>query len=82
MDMYTRVVSGQRLGKHVPSATDTNATIKELYFLCGPCRGVISKGQGHLVVSSVLESAKKRLEPVGRGTAIVGAVSRKRLVTY
>jgi hypothetical protein len=23
---YTRAVSGQRLGKHVPAATDTNAT--------------------------------------------------------
>jgi hypothetical protein len=24
--VYTRAVSGQRLGKHVPAATDTNAT--------------------------------------------------------
>jgi hypothetical protein len=41
---YTREVSGQRLGKHVPAATDTNATIEEPCFLCGPCRGVIIKG--------------------------------------
>jgi hypothetical protein len=27
MDGYTRAVSGQRLGKHVPAATDTNATM-------------------------------------------------------
>jgi hypothetical protein len=34
------------------------------------------------VVSSVRESAKKRLEPGGRGIAIVGAVTRKRLVAH
>jgi hypothetical protein len=45
MDEYTGTVSGQRLGKHVPEATDTNATIEELCFLCGPFRDVISKGQ-------------------------------------
>jgi hypothetical protein len=28
MDGYIRAVSGQRLGKHFPAATDTNATIK------------------------------------------------------
>jgi hypothetical protein len=33
------------------------------------------------VVSSVLESVKRGLEPGGRGIAIVGAVTRKRLVT-
>jgi hypothetical protein len=43
---YSRAVSWQRLGKHVPAATDTNATIEQLCFLCGPCRDVISKGQG------------------------------------
>jgi hypothetical protein len=31
--------------KHVPAATDRNATIEGRYFLCGPCRDVISKGQ-------------------------------------
>jgi hypothetical protein len=38
-------VSGQQLGKYVPVAKNTNATIKELCFLYGPCRDVISKGQ-------------------------------------
>jgi hypothetical protein len=32
-------------------------------------------------VGSVRESVKKGLEPGGRGIAIVGAVTRKRLVT-
>jgi NAD-dependent dihydropyrimidine dehydrogenase PreA subunit len=30
---------------HVPAATNTNGKIEELCFLCGPCLGVISKGQ-------------------------------------
>jgi hypothetical protein len=34
--LNTRVVSGQRLGKHVPAATDKNAT-EEQCFLRGPC---------------------------------------------
>jgi hypothetical protein len=42
MSGYARVVSGQRLGKHVPAATDTNATIEELCFVCGPCRNIIT----------------------------------------
>jgi hypothetical protein len=45
MDDYTRAVSGQGLGKYVPAALDTSATIEDLCFLCGPCRDVISKGQ-------------------------------------
>jgi hypothetical protein len=42
---HTKAVSGQRLGKHIPAATDTNATIEELCFICGPCRDIISKEQ-------------------------------------
>jgi hypothetical protein len=38
-------VSGQRLDKHISAATDTNSTIEERRFLCGPCRDIISKGQ-------------------------------------
>lgn len=38
-------VSGQRLGKHVPTVTDMNTTIEEPCFLHGPCQDVISKGQ-------------------------------------
>jgi hypothetical protein len=30
---YIRVVSGQRLGKRVPAATDTEATVEELCFM-------------------------------------------------
>jgi hypothetical protein len=36
-------VSKHRVGKHVSAATDTNATIGECHFLCGPCRDVISR---------------------------------------
>jgi hypothetical protein len=32
--------------KHVPTVTDTNATMEKLCFLCGPRRYVISKGHG------------------------------------
>jgi hypothetical protein len=42
---YTRAVFGQRLDKHVLGATDTHAT-EERCFQRGPCRDVISKGQG------------------------------------
>jgi hypothetical protein len=40
---YTSAVSGQRLGKHVSAARDTNA---KLCFLCSPIRDVISNVQG------------------------------------
>jgi hypothetical protein len=50
-------VSGQRLDKHVPAATDTNAMIEELCFLFGPCSDVISKGQDQR------ESMKRGLMP-------------------
>jgi hypothetical protein len=46
MGRYTRAVSGQWFGKHIPRVTDTNVTIEELCFLCGMCRDFISKGQG------------------------------------
>jgi hypothetical protein len=36
-------VSRQLLGKHVPAATDTNATIEERCFLCGQCQEVITR---------------------------------------
>jgi hypothetical protein len=34
-----------------------------------------------MIVNSVQESVKRKLEPEGRGIAIVGAVTRKRLLT-
>jgi hypothetical protein len=42
----TQPISRQRVGKHVPAATDTNATIEERCFLCRPCRGVIARTVG------------------------------------
>jgi hypothetical protein len=53
----------QRLGKHVPAATDTKATIEEPCFLSGSCRDVISKGRDWSLVSSVRECVMKGLEP-------------------
>jgi hypothetical protein len=40
MAEYTRDVSGQGLGKHVPAATETSVTIEYLCSLCGPCRDI------------------------------------------
>jgi hypothetical protein len=80
MGGYISAVSGQRLGEYVPAATDTNA-IEELRFLRVRSLGVINKGRGWSLVSSVRESVKRRLEPGGRGIAIVGIVTRKRQVT-
>jgi hypothetical protein len=57
-----KAVSGQRLGKHVPAATNTSETIEELHFLRGPCQDVISKGKSELRESSVWEVVKRRPE--------------------
>jgi hypothetical protein len=60
-------VSGQRLGKHVPPATNTRAKIVTLgsgVFLGGPCRDVINKGQSQLLGSPVRESVKIELARV------------------
>jgi hypothetical protein len=57
----SRAVSGQRLGKHDPAATDTNATIEDLCFLYGLCSDFISKGQGQGLVNSVRESVREEL---------------------
>jgi hypothetical protein len=51
--------------------------MEELCFLSGPCRDVISKGQGQLRVSSIQESVKRGPEL----EAIVGVITRKRLIT-
>jgi hypothetical protein len=37
--------------------------MEELCFLRGPCRDIMNKGQGHLRVSSVRESVRRRFEP-------------------
>jgi hypothetical protein len=61
-DSVKTTVSGQRLGKHVPAATNTHATIELLLetgcFLCGPCRDLISKRQSQLLGGSARESVK------------------------
>jgi hypothetical protein len=55
--------------------------MEELCFLRGPCRDVMSKGQGYTLASSVRESMKRGLESGGRAIFIVRAVTKKRLVT-
>jgi hypothetical protein len=80
MGGYTRAVSGQRLGKHVPAATDAHAT-EERRFLRGPCQDVISKRQGLELSQFCTGVCEERTSASGRGLATVGAVTRKRLVT-
>jgi hypothetical protein len=46
MNGYIRPVFGQRLGKHVPAATVTPATVETGCYLRGPRRGVIKKRTG------------------------------------
>jgi hypothetical protein len=79
MGGYTRVVSGQPLGKHVLTATDTNARIEDFSMWSVP--RYYKQGTRLELVSSVWESVKRGLEPGGRGIAIVVAVTRKRLAT-
>jgi hypothetical protein len=47
MNKYVRAVYRQLFGLNVPAATDTSATMVEQqrkgFFLCGPCREVISE---------------------------------------
>jgi hypothetical protein len=71
MGGYTRDVSGQRLGKHIPVARQqilNNGTVGlcvqqwKNCFLRGPCQDVISIGQDQSLVNSVRESVKRRLE--------------------
>jgi hypothetical protein len=73
-------VSGQRLCKHVPAAKDTNATMEERCFLCGPCSDVISRAVG--TMSSVVE-----YQPAGNDVStevekspLLRSVTRKRLM--
>jgi hypothetical protein len=53
-------VSGKQLGKDVPDATNTYATIEELCFLCGPCREVITRSVGAMSELSSAREAEKR----------------------
>jgi hypothetical protein len=61
-DSITTAVSGQRLGKHVPMATNMHATIALLLetgsFLCGPCQDIITGTDGAMSsVSSISQRA-------------------------
>jgi hypothetical protein len=56
---------------------ELDETIEGLYFLCGPCQDVISKRQSQLSTGV----SEERTLAGGRVIAIVGAVTRKRLVT-
>jgi hypothetical protein len=50
-------------------------------FLCGPCQDVISKGQSQLRSHFCTGVCEEGTEAGGRGITIVGAVTRKSLVT-
>jgi hypothetical protein len=57
-------ISGQRLGKHIPMATNTHndrVTVGNEVFLRGLCWDGINKGQRQLLVSSAWEAVK--IEP-------------------
>jgi hypothetical protein len=84
-DSETTFVSRQRLGKHLPAATDTHATIEVLLEMVFSIRSVergYKKNNWGNRISLVGESVKKRvqlegavvqrgLEPGGRGITIV-----------
>jgi hypothetical protein len=78
----TMAVSGQRLGKHVNAATDTKATKEQEYFLCGPCREVITRAVG------VMSSAKfcmggcenRTLARDAEESPLLEAIAREQLV--
>jgi hypothetical protein len=87
-------VSGQRLDKHVPAATNTYATIVTVVngvFLRGPCRDVIRKGQSQPVerglnTSTVTlrvvwgyEKGSLKTETVKYGREYQGTRTRERL---
>jgi hypothetical protein len=83
----TRAVSGQRLRKRIPVARQqilNNATVgnnnERTVFSMWSVPRCYKEGTKS-VDSSVQESVKRGLETGGRGIVIVGAVSRKRLLT-
>jgi hypothetical protein len=83
MGVYTRAVSGQRLGKHVPVArqqTLNNATVGLQHWkICVlyVVRAQILQARDKVsLLRSAQESVKRGLEPGGRGIAIIGAVAR------
>jgi hypothetical protein len=61
MGGYITAVSGQRLSKHVPAATDPNSTIEELFSMSSVQR--CYKQGTRLELSSARESVKRGLQP-------------------
>jgi hypothetical protein len=59
MSRYTRVVSGQRLGKHVSEATYTKATIEKMFSMKSVPKCYKQSIRLKLVDSSVLEFLKR-----------------------
>jgi hypothetical protein len=70
MGGYTRAVSGQRLGKHVPAAADAHSQ-EEQCFPHGPC-DVISEGQGVCEEKTWAREAEE--------CSLLEAVARERMV--
>jgi hypothetical protein len=67
MGGYTRAVSGQRLGKHVPAATDkrnNRRAVFSMWSLPRCCKHGAGLELSQLKVSSVRESVKRGLEGV------------------
>jgi hypothetical protein len=68
IDEYTRPVSRQRLGKHVPAATNPRATTEVLFETGVFLRGAVSRscleGNWGDPLSSIRESVKRGLERV------------------
>jgi hypothetical protein len=60
----TAAVSGQNLRKHVPGATDTNATTEEQCFLCEPCRKVTIRTDGAISSVGLCTGGSSALEVV------------------
>jgi hypothetical protein len=54
-------VSEQQLGKHAPTATDTNAAIKKRCFLRGPCREVITRTVGAMSSIELCKRGKEEM---------------------
>jgi hypothetical protein len=63
MNCVIQPVPRQRLSKHISAATNMNATIEERYFLCGPCRDVITRpvGDNNSVMTARVQLKKKSL---------------------
>jgi NAD-dependent dihydropyrimidine dehydrogenase PreA subunit len=59
IEEQTTAVSGQQLGKHIPVATNTHATIEERCFLCGSCQEVITRAAGAMSQRSSAREAEK-----------------------